>query len=227
MSEATTTAAAAATTETTTTETAATETTSAQSGATTTTASTDSAPQNGEGKPPETAASKVPDTYELPVPEGFQVDEAAKGKAVETFKRLGLTQEQVKDLWDTYVGVTTEQAKAAEAQSDAARAALVAEIREADRKVLMADPKLGGENMLSTTKAVRDLFDKFDPKGEARAVYEQVAIDQNRAVVAMLASIQAEFRPDSFSGTTAQGSGLSDEEALLRDAFPTHYAKKE
>lgn len=102
----------------------------------------DAKPDEGDGKKDDAdaAKAKVPEKYELAMPEGMQLDEAALAEATPVFKELGLTNEQANKLAGLY-------AKQVEKLAASSRDAM-AQQHEGWKQSTLNDKEYGGDALV-------------------------------------------------------------------------------
>lgn len=100
-----------------------------------------------------TPAPEVPDTYELTMPEGVELDAALLEKATPLFKELKLSGEQAQKLSDLYADKLAEGRKA---QLDAWNGLL-----DGWRSAAKSDPEIGGTKFAENVGAAKTALDRF------------------------------------------------------------------
>jgi len=103
--------------------------------------------KDDDGKP------KAPDSYDLKLPEGTNLDDAALEQITERARKLGLTQEQAEKLLEQE---NTNAAKAAEQQQETWKSQV-----EEWGKAVKSDKEIGGDKYDATVKASRQAVEKF------------------------------------------------------------------
>jgi len=97
--------------------------------------------KEGEAKDGKDGKAEVPETYELKMPEGMTLDEAALAEAAPVFKELGLKQDQAQKLADVYA----KQVQKLQAQSTEAWK----KQHEGWVKSMVGDAEYGGDGKLA------------------------------------------------------------------------------
>jgi hypothetical protein len=107
----------------------------------------DKAKPEGEAKP----ADGAPEKYELKLPEGMQLDDAALAAATPVFKELGLTNEQAQKLSDIYAARMADVAKQQRDAWTAQQEGLVSSMK--------SDAEFGGDKFAASLGSIAKAID--------------------------------------------------------------------
>jgi hypothetical protein len=155
------------------------------------------------------ATSKVPDKYELKVPEGGAVHvDATDLAAVEALARKnGWSQEDAQAYLDEHV-------------------AGAAALSERFRQETLADPDYGGEKLAATQRLTKQLIDRIRPEGHPRResflkLLNRGGYGNNLDVVAFMADVAKLMGEDTGAGSGRSGEGAKRTAAEILYDNPT------
>lgn len=178
---------------------------------TTTTNTTTNTEQPGDGEKPkkgEGEGGEVPETYELAMPDGMELDATLLEKATPVFKELGLTNEQASKLANVYAdhikAMGEGSAEKAEQWRTERNAQELAEQQNADIEALKADKEIGGANFDPVKKQVMDFVGTLP--AEFTQMIDKKGLGNNPEFVrALYRAIQ--YVPQDTGETPAGGGG--------------------
>ncbi len=176
------------------------------------------APAPGEAEAPEGEAKGEGESgedapeFELSIPEGFEVDEAALADLKTLAKEAGLKPEQAQKLVDMHVGVQ----KALVERADAA----IAEHAKAMQAAVKADKEIGGAAFESSLKVAKATLSRFGTPELVAAVNES-GLGNHPELIRLLVRVGKATSEDSSAGKhSGSPTAASKEEALLRSLYP-------
>lgn len=170
--------------------------------------------QDGATSQPGTPPTQQPVEIEIKVPDGVQVDEAVLGKFKPLAQEIGLDSAKAQKVVDLYIEAQNGFASKAEAAWN--------ETKEKWREAVKQDPEIGGAKFNETVAMARRAIDKFG--GPAlKQVLNDLGIGNHPEVVRFAYRIGKAISEDSVAGAAGSAPALSDEEAMLRKAFPSMY----
>lgn len=152
---------------------------------------------NKDAKP----ESVIPEKYELKLPEGMALDEAALEAFTPIAKELGLDQEKAQKLADVYAGIKAKEA----AQAQEAWVKDVANWR----KEVETDKVLGGQAFEGNKRAALAALKAYAPP-ELQPLLEQSGLGNHKAIFAFCAAVGKAMSEDKFEkGAPAGDQGLA------------------
>lgn len=197
---------------------------------TTTTDTTTDTEQPGDGEKPkegegEDKGGQVPETYELTMPDGMELDATLLEKATPVFKEIGLTNEQASKLANVYAdhikAMGEGSAEKAEQWRTERNAQELAEQQNADIEALKADKEIGGANFDPVKKQVMDFVGTLP--AEFTQMIDKKGLGNNPEFVrAIYRAIQ--YTPQDMGERPAGGGGSKSTASVLFD-HPTSQSK--
>jgi hypothetical protein len=181
---------------------------------------TDDKAKAEEGKVTE-AKAKEGDQADLAfkLPDGMKADEALLKDFGAIAKEAGLKGEAAQKVVDLYV-------KAQEAQLKRESEAWSKQTN-GWREATKADKEIGGAKLEANAKVAMQAVAKFGTP-ELKQLFEEYGIGNHPELVRFCVRVGKALAEDSVAGTTATGgNGVSAEEAILRQRYPTMFPKEQ
>jgi len=167
------------------------------------------APEAEESKEEKPAVGEVPETYDIKVPEGVELDTGTLDIFSPIFKELGLTTEGAQKLVDAYVPMLQNSSDNQRQESLKAYEEIVNEWRSESLKDLGADAKTA----LSFCAKAREKFGS----DELKEVLESTGIGNHKAMIRFMEKIGKTISEDSL----VEGARRPDEKDPLKIMYPT------
>lgn len=171
------------------------------------------APEGATTEPGTTPTQQVAD-IEIKVPEGVQVDEDLMGKFKPLAKEIGLDSAKAQKMLDLYIEAQKDTSSKIEAAWN--------ETKEGWRESIKKDAELGGAKFNETVSIARKAIEKFGGPGLKQALNE-LGIGNHPEIVRFAYKVGKAISEDSVAGVSSAPPKVSDEEAVLRAAFPSMY----
>jgi hypothetical protein len=183
-------------------------------------ATTEGGEKAGEAKAAEAKAEgKAQAEPAFKLPEGWKADEALLKDFGAIAKEAGLKGEHAQKLVDAYVKAQESEARRAEEAFSGQRKEWLDKAR--------ADREFGGEKFDSNAVIARQAVVRFGDK-ELADVLNEYGLGDHPALIRAFWKVGKALAEDSVAGTTAAaGNGVSSEDALLRQRYPTMFKEKE
>lgn len=181
-----------------------------------------------QGQPPADASKNAPAdqgnaapaAFEIKLPEGAKFDDKVLGE----FKTL-MSDEKLTSAQRAQALIDL-QWKQAQAQTKAANDAWEAQ-KLADVEALKTDKEFGGVKYDATVKAAQSALQQFGGE-EASKLLTAFGLENNPAVVKLLARVRSAIAEDSLAGKSGQAPQVNTREAQLQsryDKSPTMFRK--
>lgn len=159
----------------------------------------------GDGKPADDKPAGAPEKYELALPEGFTLDDAALGKFEPVLRDLNLSNEQASKLAGVYADMMAAQAES--------HLQLVQEWGAQAQK----DPVIGGEKFAENVEVARKALAYVgDP--ELTALMDQWGLGNNPAVLRAFHKL-GQLIPGGDPGVSGDRTGGTSERSLAERLY--------
>jgi len=156
--------------------------------------------KDDDGKP------KAPDSYDLKLPEGTNLDDAALEQITERARKLGLTQEQAEKLLEQE---NTNAAKAAEQQQETWKSQV-----EEWGKAVKSDKEIGGDKYDATVKASRQAVERF-ASPELKKALNETGFGNHPELVRCFAKIGKAMGEEQPASGSPGGGAAKDTASIL------------
>lgn len=159
----------------------------------------------GDGKPTDEKPAGAPEKYELALPEGFTLDEAALGKFEPVLRDLNLTNEQASKLAGAYAEMAKAQAES--------HIQLVQEWGAQAQK----DPVIGGEKFAENVEVARKALAYVDDP-ELTTLMDNWGLGNNPAVLRAFHKL-GKLIPGGDAGVSGDRTGGTSERSLAERLY--------
>lgn len=178
-------------------------------------------PKEGEAKEGDEKPGEVPDAYELKPSEGKTLDAELVNGATETFKELGLTNDQAQKLIPLAESIVEKASTGAQEQAIAAAKAQSTKWLEEAK----ADETIGGDKFKSSLASSAKAMDALGFDQDFRTFLNETGIGNKREIIAAFSALgQFVGEDNKFAiGTKGAGGGGGN---VAHQMYPNDAPKK-
>ena len=155
----------------------------------------------------------APESYELEMPEGYELDTETLEAVTPMLKEMGATTEQAQALADIMVKKMTAQRNA---ECDA-----FSETVKSWKEETLNDPEIGGRNLDKNLSSVAKVIDKYAEDGAAvRQMLDDSGLGNHPAFVKMMVRVAQSLDTDKWVDSPGNNKGNIGEDEFIKGLFP-------